>query len=310
PSCDSVGWVPGHKSTWLSSLPWSGSRISDGRRQSTVSDSSDTGIGTYCSESLEDDSSSNTTPLFFLPLSQHNLNKEEDGVPSAPAMSSPSPSPRILKTPSFLHSPDHWNRSLHINKPATSPIEAQSSMDMKGHEPIRRSSSFTKLSSGAEKNSMKTSNYCYSPGKYNLNCYSPHEAESSGEGQQEHGLHSSHWADWPVPQSSDRGTPIQPAVRTQMWLTRQLGYQPKLENRSEPGQNIAPWTEDYGVDGLSPLHQESGPNQETLEGLCPSAGLGTPWAPPGGAGGGVWVEGHLGVSIESAALTTRSWMKR
>ncbi|MEQ2259734.1 hypothetical protein XENORESO_017139 [Xenotaenia resolanae] len=151
-------------------------------------------------------------------------------------------------------------------------------MDMKGHQPIRRSSSFTKLSSGAEKNSMKTSNYCYSPGsegsldrgvlhgyrkksKYNLNCYSPHEAESSGEGQQVHGLHSSHWADWPVPQSSDRGTPIQPAVRTQMWLTRQLGYQPKLENRSEPGQNIAPWTEDYGVDGLSPLHQESGPNQ-------------------------------------------------
>ncbi|MEQ2190083.1 hypothetical protein GOODEAATRI_031979, partial [Goodea atripinnis] len=207
------------------------------------------------------DSSSNTTPLFFLPLSQHNLNKEEDGVPSAPAMSSPSSSPRILKTPSFLHSPDHWNRSLHINKPATSPIEALSSMDMKGHEPIRRSSSFTKLSSGAEKNSMKTSNYSYSPGKYNLNCYSPHEAESSGEGQQVHGLHSSHWADWPVPQSSDRGTPIQPAVRTQMWLTRQLGYQPKLENRSEPGQNIAPWTEDYGVDGLSQLHQESGPNQ-------------------------------------------------
>ncbi|XP_047244611.1 centrosomal protein of 85 kDa-like isoform X3 [Girardinichthys multiradiatus] len=286
PSCDSVGWVPGHKSTWFSSLPWSGSRISDGRRQSTVSDSSDTGIGTYCSESLEDDSSSNTTPLFFLPLSQHNLNKEEDGVPSAPAMSSPSSSPRILKTPSFLHSPDHWNRSLHINKPATSPVEALSSMDMNGHQPIRRSSSFTKLSSGAEKNSMKTSNYCYSPGsegsldrgvlhgyrkksKYNLNCYSPHEAESSGEGQQVYGLHSSHWADWPVPQSSDRGTPVQPAVRTQMWLTRQLGYQPKLENRSEPGQNIAPWTEDYGVDGLSPLHQESGPNQMLMGTFIP-----------------------------------------
>ncbi|MED6292433.1 hypothetical protein CHARACLAT_000189 [Characodon lateralis] len=26
-----------------------------------------------------------------------------------------------------------------------------------------------------------------------------------------------------------------------------------------------------------------------------------PWAPPGGAGGGVWGEGHLGVSAESAA---------
>ncbi|MEQ2229757.1 ETS translocation variant 1 [Ilyodon furcidens] len=46
--------------------------------------------------------------------------------------------------------------------------------------------------------------------------------------------------------------------------------------------------------------------QDTLEGLCLSAGLGTPWAPPGGAGGGVWGEGRLGVSAESAAPATRS----
>ncbi|MEQ2249173.1 hypothetical protein ILYODFUR_026637 [Ilyodon furcidens] len=31
-----------------------------------------------------------------------------------------------------------------------------------------------------------------------------------------------------------------------------------------------------------------------------------PWAPPGGAGGGVWGEGRLGVSAESAAPATRS----
>ncbi|MEQ2292173.1 hypothetical protein AMECASPLE_020365 [Ameca splendens] len=35
-----------------------------------------------------------------------------------------------------------------------------------------------------------------------------------------------------------------------------------------------------------------------------------PWAPPGGAGGGVWGEGRLGVSAESAAPATRSRMKR
>ncbi|MED6251176.1 hypothetical protein ATANTOWER_024621, partial [Ataeniobius toweri] len=40
--------------------------------------------------------------------------------------------------------------------------------------------------------------------------------------------------------------------------------------------------------------------------LLLTAGLGTPLAPPGGAGGGVWGEGHLGVSAESAAPTTRS----
>ncbi|MEQ2317073.1 hypothetical protein AMECASPLE_039057 [Ameca splendens] len=39
---------------------------------------------------------------------------------------------------------------------------------------------------------------------------------------------------------------------------------------------------------------------------CLSAGLGVPWAPPGGAGGGVWGEGRLGVSAESAAPATRS----
>ncbi|MEQ2294940.1 PDZ and LIM domain protein 3 [Ameca splendens] len=35
-----------------------------------------------------------------------------------------------------------------------------------------------------------------------------------------------------------------------------------------------------------------------------------PWAPPRGAGGGVWGEGRLGVSAESAAPATRSRIKR
>ncbi|MEQ2315050.1 hypothetical protein AMECASPLE_018248, partial [Ameca splendens] len=53
--------------------------------------------------------------------------------------------------------------------------------------------------------------------------------------------------------------------------------------------------------------------QDTLEGLCLLAGLGTPWAPPGGAGGGVWGKGRLGVSAESAesaAPTTQTWINR
>ncbi|MEQ2234663.1 hypothetical protein ILYODFUR_033825, partial [Ilyodon furcidens] len=50
--------------------------------------------------------------------------------------------------------------------------------------------------------------------------------------------------------------------------------------------------------------------QDTLKGLCLLAGLGTPWAPPGGAGGGVWGEGRLGVSAESASPATRSRIKR
>ncbi|MED6246040.1 hypothetical protein ATANTOWER_012027 [Ataeniobius toweri] len=61
-----------------------------------------------------------------------------------------------------------------------------------------------------------------------------------------------------------------------------------------------------GVPGTSHREEAQGTAQDTLEGLCLSAGLGTPWAPPGGAGRGVWGEGHLGVSAESAAPATRS----
>ncbi|KAK5601159.1 hypothetical protein CRENBAI_003406 [Crenichthys baileyi] len=60
-----------------------------------------------------------------------------------------------------------------------------------------------------------------------------------------------------------------------------------------------------GVPGTSHREEAQGTAQDTLEGLCLSAGLVTPWAPPGGAGGGVWGEGRLGVSAESAAPATR-----
>ncbi|MEQ2242140.1 hypothetical protein ILYODFUR_032805 [Ilyodon furcidens] len=39
----------------------------------------------------------------------------------------------------------------------------------------------------------------------------------------------------------------------------------------------------------------------TLEGLCFSASLRMPWAPPVEAGGGVWEEGSLGVSTDSSS---------
>ncbi|MED6283693.1 hypothetical protein CHARACLAT_011510 [Characodon lateralis] len=46
------------------------------------------------------------------------------------------------------------------------------------------------------------------------------------------------------------------------------------------------------------------------EGLCLSTGLGMPWAPPRRAERGVWGEGRLGISAESAAPATRSRMKQ
>ncbi|MEQ2222808.1 hypothetical protein ILYODFUR_030290 [Ilyodon furcidens] len=50
--------------------------------------------------------------------------------------------------------------------------------------------------------------------------------------------------------------------------------------------------------------------QDTLEGLCLSAGLGTPWDSPQRAGGGVRGKGRLHVSTESAAPATEFRMKR
>ncbi|MEQ2315297.1 hypothetical protein AMECASPLE_020860 [Ameca splendens] len=65
-----------------------------------------------------------------------------------------------------------------------------------------------------------------------------------------------------------------------------------------------------GVPGTSHREEAQDTAQDTLGGLCLSAGLGAPWASPGGDGGGVWEEGSLSVSIESAAPTTWSRIKQ
>ncbi|KAK3527334.1 hypothetical protein QTP86_021953 [Hemibagrus guttatus] len=54
----------------------------------------------------------------------------------------------------------------------------------------------------------------------------------------------------------------------------------------------SPWR---GVPGMPHREQAPGKTQDTLERLCLSAGLGTPWGPSGRAGGSVWGEGGLGI---------------
>ncbi|KAK3542076.1 hypothetical protein QTP86_011949 [Hemibagrus guttatus] len=56
---------------------------------------------------------------------------------------------------------------------------------------------------------------------------------------------------------------------------------------------MSPWG---GVPGMPHREEAPGKTQDTLERLCLSAGLGTPWGPSGGAGGSVWGEGGLGIS--------------
>ncbi|XP_041831769.1 centrosomal protein of 85 kDa-like isoform X2 [Melanotaenia boesemani] len=328
------GWVPGHC-------------IRDGRRQSMVSDSGDTGIGTYCSDSVEDDSSSSTTPLSFQPLSQHHLNLDDDGIPVVLPSPSSSPGSR-LRIPVSPHSTGHWNRPFHLPIPATSPGEPPSVLDMKDHQPMRRSSSFTKLSSGADKNSKRTSvgrrynpdtqgsldrsllkayrkeslgsnTDLYLPLSSSLICssllqHSPgsrpayrfhHSSRSSPletdllfssvhsspikqksldmnfnslpEAKLAHAAGHGHslptQVDSPVGQRADRGSPIQPAVRTQMWLTEQMEYRPPLEYGADPSPINSSGSDSCCVDGLSPWQQEPGLNQMLRGGSLPVSTL-------------------------------------
>ncbi|XP_008294421.1 centrosomal protein of 85 kDa-like [Stegastes partitus] len=313
----SPGWTP--DSAWSSS---------GGRRLSAVSDSGDTGIGTYCSDSVEDDSSCSTTPLSFLPLSQHHL--DDDGVPVLPVLPSPSSSPGArLRVPASPHSSGRWVRS---------PLAAPSCLDMKDQQPIRRWSSLTKLSSDRRTSGLQSGPegqgsldrgllYGYRKGS-NVDLYLPlsssficssflQRSPGAGPGYRydrsgrspglepdrplssalsspvrHHNLDMNYGAlpeaqvcqgggqvsglGVPLPPPADRRSPIQPAVRTQMWLTEQMEYRPDVERGAELG------TEVYGGDGLSPwqpgLQPEPGLNQWEPRVFCRS-GVFSTWIP-------------------------------
>ncbi|XP_047430246.1 centrosomal protein of 85 kDa-like isoform X3 [Mugil cephalus] len=338
----SSGGTPGlgldHEPPWHSSLIDSGNGICGGRRQSTVSDSGDTGIGTYCSDSVEEDSSSSTTPLPFQPRSQYHLGMDDDSIPTVHVVPSPSSSPGFRMTAS-PHNTGRLPTSSQLPSPAVSPLGTSSYLDLKDHQPIRRWSSLNKLSSGADKSSSRTPGYQYNPDaqgsldrgllhRYrkehsNMDLYLPlssslmcstllqrspgagpsyrddrscrytgletdlsfssalsspikqtsldmkytalPEAKLAWEGGQVCGLGLSKQVDIPLGHQADRSSPIQPAVRTQMWLAEQMEYRPKVERGNDLGQVSRTGTEGCGGDGLSPwqqgLQQEAGLDQ-------------------------------------------------
>ncbi|XP_044025584.1 centrosomal protein of 85 kDa-like isoform X2 [Siniperca chuatsi] len=338
----SPGWVPGHESAWHSNPPGPGNSFCGGRRHSTVSDSGDTGIGTYCSDSVEDDSSSSTTPLSFQPLPQHHVGQDSDGIPIVQVMPSPSSSLySSVRMPASPSSTGRWSRSCQLLTPVMAPQGASSCLDMKDHQPIRRWSSLTKLSSGVDKSSTRTSGDQYNPDSQgsldrgllygyrkeplgsNVDLYLPlsssllchsllqrspgagpcyrynHSSRSAGletdlslssalsspvkhnsldmnysalpeaklarGGGQVYGLSLPKQADSPLGHQTDRGSPIQPEVRTQMWLTEQMEYKPKVEHGGKLGHISGTGTEGFGGDGPSPWQQghqqEPGLNQ-------------------------------------------------
>uniref|UniRef100_A0A3P8SNX2 Centrosomal protein 85, like n=1 Tax=Amphiprion percula TaxID=161767 RepID=A0A3P8SNX2_AMPPE len=247
-----------------------------------------------------DDSSCSTTPLSFLPLSQHHL--DDDGIPVLSVLPSPSSSPGArLRVPPSPQGSGHWVRTCR---------------DMKDKQPIRRWSSLTKLSSDRRMSGLqsgpegqgsldrgllsgyrKGSNvdlylplsssfisssllqcspgagpgYRYDrsapgldsdPDQYRSDRSTPGlepdwslsspvryhgalpEAQvCRGRGQVTGQVNSGQVSGLDVPlYPSDRSSPIQSAVRTQMWLTEQMEYRPGLELGTKVfGDGLSPW---------------------------------------------------------------------
>ncbi|XP_061562862.1 centrosomal protein of 85 kDa-like isoform X2 [Cololabis saira] len=335
-------WVPGPGSTWTGTVPGPGSKRSDRRRLSSVSDSGDTGIGTCCSDSNEDDSGSTSTPLSFRPLPSLRFSPDDDGVPGVPVvpvLPTPSSSPGTrLRTPSSAP----WSRSCP-RVPAWSPAppDLQDLRDLRdlNPQPIRRSSSFTRLSSGPDRNPARTSRYqpragatgsldrgllpgFRKRGGSDLDLYldlyldlTPSGTRTSCFLQRSPGSSPGFWStggepdlrpssahsspvrqtglDWtysplsegrpplapggpgsgpgwsrPV-QRSDRTSPIQPAVRTQMWLTEQMEYQPRPDQGGPAGPPGPPGpggtrTDGWEVSDPSPWQQDAAHHQASM----------------------------------------------
>ncbi|XP_043076328.1 centrosomal protein of 85 kDa-like isoform X2 [Puntigrus tetrazona] len=264
-STSSPGWVPGCDSAWQASSSATGVS-SRGRRHSAASDSGDTGIGTSCSDSVEDHSSSSGT-LSFQPL------RSQGPIPTAHVM--PSPSSSKVSVPSAPTSP--WS-SCQLPSPLDSPL------DMKDPRPVRRWSSLTRLTGQDKSSASGRPSYRVDPhgsldrgvlygyrqdplysdgflseslhklstnsdfakydlgssntlGKTDSSCSSPLKPSTldltysalpesktptiglTGPGQRGPTLRH----------QAVGGSPIQPAVRTQMWLSEQMEYRPGPE---------------------------------------------------------------------------------
>ncbi|XP_077343167.1 centrosomal protein of 85 kDa-like isoform X3 [Lithobates pipiens] len=132
----SAGWLSG--SLWHSSVASPSGRSSHTRRHSITSDSGDTGIGTSCSDSLEDHSSSSGTST-FKPV--HPL----VSLPSAHVM------PSTARSSVARHREDRldtssWDTNYSLSAVGRIYGHSDSPLDMKDSRPMKKWSSLSKLS--------------------------------------------------------------------------------------------------------------------------------------------------------------------
>nr|XP_017535505.2 centrosomal protein of 85 kDa-like isoform X1 [Manis javanica] len=291
----SSAWLPGNESLWQATTVPSNHRNNHIRRHSIASDSGDTGIGTSCSDSVEDHSTSSGI-LSFKP------SRSLVTLPTAHVMPSNSSASVSKHRESLISGGSKWSSSLMQTLGNHSRVEQDSSLDMKDFQPLRKWSSLSKLTaldnysegviihteesrSGLEKtgrgkaltsqlrtvgpsclemlkledkeiNKKRSSTLdC----KYKFESCSKEAFRASSftlRRQTSDMTHSALPESKPIRTSSDAfeptkylmlgqqavgGVPIQPSVRTQMWLTEQLRTNPLESRAPEDSQSSAPW---------------------------------------------------------------------
>ncbi|ELW48800.1 hypothetical protein TREES_T100021805, partial [Tupaia chinensis] len=295
----SSAWLPGNESLCQATTVPSNHRNNHIRRHSIASDSGDTGIGTSCSDSVEDHSTSSGT-LSFKP------SRSLVTLPTAHVMPSNSSASISKHRESLTPDGSKWSTGLMRTLGHHGRGEQDSSLDMKDVRPLRKWSSLSKLTTpdncvqdgtvhpeesrndlektgrgkaltsqlrtigptclhdsmemlkleDKEINKKRSSTLdC----KYKFESCSKEDFRASSSALRRQTLDMTYSA---LPESKSimtgseafeppkylmlgqqavGGIPIQPSVRTQMWLTEQLRTNPLEGRTTEDSYSLAPW---------------------------------------------------------------------
>nr|XP_027808849.1 centrosomal protein of 85 kDa-like [Marmota flaviventris] len=299
PDYYSSAWLPGNESLWQATTVPSNHRNNHIRRHSIASDSGDTGIGTSCSDSVEDHSTS-SGPLSFKP------SRSLVTLPTAHVMPSNSSASISKHRESLTSDGSKWSTSFIQTLGDHSTGEQDSSLDMKDFRPLRKWSSLSRLtapencSQGSTVHKEELRNGLEKTGrgktltsqlrtigpsclhdsmemlkledkeinkkrsstldcKYKFESCSKDNFRASSSALKRQTLDMTYSAlpeSKPIMTSSEAfespkylmlgqqaasGVPIQPSVRTQMWLTEQLRTNPLEGRTTEDSYNLAPW---------------------------------------------------------------------
>ncbi|XP_077782182.1 centrosomal protein of 85 kDa-like isoform X3 [Podarcis muralis] len=135
----SSGWLPGTDPLWQATTGGSSGRSTHLRRHSIASDSGDTGIGTSCSDSVEDHSTSSGTSSF-------KPSRSLVSIPTAHVMPSNTSSSLSQHREPLKSDCSKWSTSFLRSAASRHQGILDSSLDMKDLRPVRKWSSLSKLS--------------------------------------------------------------------------------------------------------------------------------------------------------------------